>query len=102
MEWTSVRDAMPPTRVKVLVCLVDKCGNKRILLAEHIGYREIEACDYLSEDVDDAWLDYDVVNDTFWAPEGWYEQVYIPEYGMFLDGTVAHWCFLPKFPEVVE
>jgi hypothetical protein len=108
MSWISLngnisKNILPKTRKRVLVIFKFTPEVSRITIAEHIPFREVEACDFLSEDVDEHFIDYDKESDTEWTPEGWYESpMQVEGYGHFLGDTVTHWQSLPDLPEGIK
>ena len=67
VAWTSVKDAMPKSGVKVLACYKNSHGNLRRIRAEWTAAKTVES----NSDYDFG--EYDEETDAYWSPEGWYE-----------------------------
>lgn len=95
-RWTSVKDAMPQSGVKVLACYRNSHGNLRRIRAEWTAAKTVES------NLDFDFGEYDEATDCYYAPEGWYECIdNWVEYSsvMVSEGEVTHWMPLPLAPE---
>lgn len=69
MDWIDVDKKMPPAGRLVLVAFLNPLDKKRVSIAYWCPARHMEAYE-LSDAIE---LDYDEKTDTYWEPEGWYE-----------------------------
>lgn len=88
LEWKT--DKNFPKDVGLLV----KVGrNQRIVKAVHFSKYTQEA------DTQGDWYEYEEKTDTYWCPEGWYEDIYSEtglDYGyIFLHDEITHYMPLP-------
>ena len=96
VAWTSVKDAMPKSGVKVLACYKNSHGNLRRIRAKWTAAKTVEA------NAEYDWGEHDEETDTYWTPEGWYECIdNWDEYSsvMVSEGEVTHWMPLPLAPD---
>jgi len=101
MDWTSVKDKMPPPDRKVLVVVQSPYhrGSKTeyhpfcTIACYFPRYFEKDDGNY---DGDDS--DYRKDNDTYYWPEGWYEWSYTGDVENRLSDEVTHWMELPALP----
>jgi len=93
--WVSVDSAMPASGLTVLACYRNRLGNLRRIRANWIAAKSSEA----TSDGDIG--EYDEATDTYYDPEGWYEQ--IDNWGEYsavavCEGDITHWMPLPAAP----
>jgi hypothetical protein len=96
--WVKTADRMPQTGEIVLAAYRTKSGNWRLICAKWLpGYSQ-----YAHPEYEDAETEYDEATDTYYTPEGWYEQIdNCDDYtGLFVyQGEPSHWMPLPPPPE---
>lgn len=93
--WIKTQDQMPPSGQTVLAYYINQVGNGRRVRAQWIAAK---SCESGSEsDIGE----YDEETDTYYDPEGWYEQIdnWDTYSAVGICGvTVTHWMPLPKAP----
>lgn len=97
MSWTNTKDAMPKSGLKVIASYVNRCGNRRTIIAVYFRKFECEG----SADFDDIELEYCEQKDAYFYPAGWYEQIdNWVEYSSCTvhEGEIDFWQTLPKAP----
>ena len=82
-----------------MVFFKNKYSKKHITIAQYISYHIVLAEDFLNDEYDESFMDYDEENDCYWTPEGFYEYQYEPEINYFLTEEVLYWMPLPEYPE---
>jgi hypothetical protein len=92
-EWIRVDERMPETGVPVIAYYKNQSGNSRRIRAAYAGPKSLEA------DLESDFGEYDEEADTYWCPEGWYEQNEYEETHWQVDETVTHWMPLPEPPK---
>lgn len=96
-EWVSTADRLPESGQIVLAYHLNQLGKPRRIRAAYIKAMTREASP--ESDLD---CDYDEATDTFYWPEGWYEQMeHWEEYTAVIlaeDIKVTHWMPLPDPP----
>lgn len=96
-EWISTADQMPESGQIVLAFHLSQLDKPRRIRAAYIKKMTQEASP--ESDLD---CDYDEATDTFYWPEGWYEQMeHWEEYTAVIlaeDIQVTHWMPLPDPP----
>ena len=94
-RWIPVSEEMPKLGTTVFAAYKNSNGKWRTIIAEWVSTKSTESS------ADSDFGEYDEATDTYYDPEGWYEQV---ENGadytaMFVsDGVVSHWCDMPLPP----
>jgi hypothetical protein len=93
--WVQVAERLPAAGQTVLACYRNRADKVRRIRAHWIAAKSIEA------GTEDECSEYDEDADTYWTPEGWYEQ--IDNWGDYsavavCEGTVTHWMPLPPPP----
>ena len=97
--WVSVEERLPETGKKVEVVVFGRTtGKPFITIAEYIAPRSTLAENYLSEDCDIDFCDYDEATDTYWTPSGWYEYQTMADVNYYINLPVTHWKPLPPPP----
>ena len=99
MNWINIKDQQPESKSIVMVFFKNKYGKKHITIAQYVSYRTVLAEDFLNDECDESFMDYDEENDCYWIPEGFYEYQYEPEINYFLTEEVLYWMPLPEYPE---
>jgi hypothetical protein len=95
-QWISVDVEMPASGRTVLACYKNRAGNWRRIRAQWVAAKSCES----SPESDIG--EYDEETDTYYDPEGWYEQLdNWDEYSSIavVEGDVSHWMPLPPPPE---
>jgi len=96
-EWVDPEDQKPEMGQRVIVAVRLSTGNRWKTIAEYIPYMTVRAEDFLDEDSDPDFSDYEV-DGTEYAPEGWYESPLEPDKNFYISGQVFGWMALPDFP----
>jgi hypothetical protein len=94
-QWVLVSERKPTNHRPVLAHYKNKLGNSRIIRAEWIAAKTVEA----DEESDNS--EHDEATDTHYVPEGWYERINNwDDYSSVrvYDGDVTHWMLLPEAP----
>ncbi len=94
MQWRPIETA--PSGKKILIVYKNSLGNARIIIAKHYSKFAVEAS--YDTDLD---TDYSEETDTYYWPEGWYEQA--DNWDEYTDialnqGKPSHWMPLPPQP----
>jgi hypothetical protein len=97
--WIPVADRMPENGATVLACYTNSASKVRRIRAHWIAAKSEVA------DTDSDNSEYEEATDTYWTPEGWYEQ--IDNWGDYssvfvCEGAVTHWMPLPPAPAAPE
>lgn len=98
--WHKVQDKKPPENKPLLIHIKNQQSKDRVIKAIYIPAKTIEA------HVDSEWFEYDEEEDTYWTPQGWYEDVYAEtglEFDLLFIGTdlePLHWMTLPTPPNI--
>ena len=95
-RWVPVAERLPLAGQTVLACYVNRANKLRRIRAHWIAAKTEESSG------DNDFGEYDEEADTYWTPEGWYEQ--IDNWGEYsavavCEGTVTHWMPLPAPPK---
>lgn len=93
-KWISVDERMPEVGVPVIAYYKNQCGKGRRIRAAYAAPKSLEA------DLESDFGEYDEETDTYWCPEGWYEQNEHEETHWQVDEDVTLWQPLPELPEV--
>ncbi len=101
-KWTKISDIVPISGRKVLVCFTDKHNKHYRTIATYIAPKTVLAEDFLNEDYDNGFSEYDEEKDCYWSPGGFYEYQYESDVNFYISGTVTHWMPLPDKPEDEE
>lgn len=94
--WQPIESAMPESGQTVLACYKNSAGNWRRIRAQWIAAKSRES------NIDGDIGEYDEEADTYYDPEGWYEQIdNWAEYTSCTvdEGVVSHWQELPPPPK---
>lgn len=95
-EWIRVSDELPPADKPVLAAFRNECGRTRVVCAFYAPAYTIE-----SDGEWDEFADYHEERDTFYTPEGWYENNEYDETNWKVAADVTHWMPLPAHPDSV-
>lgn len=106
MEWISVKERLPESRVKVIAILQSKTfpRYKPITILAHIGEHEQTTDDYDWRDCE-CDTEYDEEKDCYWVKECWYEVNEVddnPNWIIDSDYDVTHWMPMPEPPKADE
>ena len=93
MEWISVKDERPETNTAIIIYLIDDKGKGHTIKAVYIEGKTLAAS------IDSEWYEYDETTDSYYCPEGWFEDVYAEtglDYNYHWLGTdselnITHW-----------
>lgn len=91
--WVRVSDRMPEAGVPVIAYLKNELGKGRRIRAFYATPRMLE----VSSDLDGA-ADHDEETDTYYTPEGWYEDNEYEETHWKVTDPITHWMALPEPP----
>jgi len=69
-EWNNIEEA--PKDKRLLVLCSRSNGSKHVVIGVYCTKFRQEASDDLAGE---EWCDYDEKSDTYFVPEGWYEQI---------------------------
>ena len=97
--WTKISDELPQSGRTVLAFYRNEHGMPRIVRAAWVLANTEEA----GSDNDDFSV-YNEADDTFYWPEGWYEQIdNLDDYSSakIYQGEPSHWMPLPQPPDGV-
>lgn len=97
-QWTACGVEMPASGRTVLAHYVNALGNYRIVRAEWVPARSLEA----SGDEAEGFAVYDEATDTEYCPEGWYEAGDAFDEAPRITETVTHWMPLPAPPSATS
>lgn len=94
--WVPVAERMPASGAKVLACYRNSHGHWRRICACWVAAKTEES------NSESEIGEYDESTDTYYDPEGWYEQ--INNWDMYSavavhEGEVTHWMPLPPPPQ---
>jgi len=93
-EWISVNDRLPDSGKRVLFSWRNLSGLARTSMGVYAAKFTIEEVGDWSEDS----LDYDESRDTYYRPEGWWEEGWEIEECASVSCAVTHWQPLPPPP----
>ena len=98
-QWQHVGNDLndlPKSGVTVLACYTNSFGKIRRIRAKWVAAKSSESHS------DSDWGEYDEASDTYYDPEGWYEQIdnAVDYSAMFVSDTVTHWMPLPSPPAI--
>ena len=99
MQWIPTADQMPDSGRTVLACYTNALGNVRRIRAAWVAAKTEEA------NTDSEISEYDEASDTFYDPEGWYEQIdNWDDYSAVAvhQGDITHWMPLPDPPVATD
>lgn len=93
--WVPVAERLPAAGQTVLACYRNSANNVRRIRAHWIAAKTEESSG------DNDFGEYDEATDTYWTPEGWYEQ--IDNWGDYsavkvCEGEPTHWMPMPAPP----
>ena len=93
-QWVSVDDRMPEPGVTVLASYLNSNGLPRRIRAKWVKAGSCES----SPESDIG--EYDEASDTYYDPEGWYEQIdnWDDYTAILVDAAVSHWMPMPAAP----
>lgn len=94
-QWQPIESGLPQSGVTVLICYKNSHGNLRRIRAQWIAAKSYESSEYSD------FGEYDEASDTYYDPEGWYEQIEnaVDYSAMFVSEEVTHWMPLPEAPQ---
>lgn len=99
--WIPVSNMVPPNQDVVLAVIeiehqYPRAETRQIVRAWHVTAKSVEpSSDGWSEDLGE----YDEERDTYYLPEGWYEDCPTAGYYYHIEfATVTHWLPLPDMP----
>lgn len=97
MELFGTEVKLPNTGKHVFAYYRNELGNKRRVIAKHIGKFEVEAADDLED------CEYNDGDDTYYVTPGWYEVIdNWDEFScVYISHDVTHWSDLPPWPSGV-
>jgi hypothetical protein len=93
--WVKASDSNPlPGRI-VLAHYINELGMSRIVRAQWIAENTVEAGDDLDEVGE-----YNDADDTYYMPEGWWEQIdnWDNYAQVWMQRDVTHWTYMPLPP----
>lgn len=95
MKWIDARKQLPKPGVDVLICQNSIFNDYQMIMVGNYVPKHFEE----NNDSED-WFDYDEKTDTYYLPEGWYENQWNwGEYARISIGEgVTHWMPLPEKP----
>lgn len=93
-NWICVSDAMPKQSVPVIVCGLNEHHKIRRLRAIWVPKYSIEEQDDFTGEPD-----YNIKEDVYYWPEGWYEFNEYEEIHWLIQFPVLYWMNLPEVPE---
>lgn len=96
-RWIPVSEQLPASGIIVLASYTNRCGNVRRIRAKWVAAKNVE-----STTPDSDFVEYDEETDTYYDPQGWYEQIdNLPDYSAVavVEGEVTHWMPLPPAPQ---
>lgn len=94
--WINATDSKPPPGRIVLAHYRNALGKSRIVRAQWIAENTVESGD---NDLDEVG-EYNEADDTFYLPEGWWEQIdNWDDYSqVWMHHNVTHWTYMPLPP----
>ena len=95
-RWIPVSEQLPASGITVLASYTNRCGNIRRIRAKWVAAKNVESTP------DSDFVEYDEETDTYYDPQGWYEQIdNWPDYSAVavVEGEVTHWMPLPPAPQ---
>lgn len=90
-EWISVEDELPPAEKQVIAKLISENGKEYKTMAIYIPPRTILAEDFMMDDDDGDFYDYDEEKDTYYAVEGWWEWQTVTDVNWKINDKVIGW-----------
>lgn len=90
--WIRTADRLPRCELPVIAYYENVLGRDCVIRAIHVEPLTLEA----TEEWDDC--EYDEGTDTYYCPEGWYENNEAEETHWQVEGEVTHWMPLPEPP----
>lgn len=90
-EWISVEDELPPAEKQVIAKLISENGKEYKTMAIYIPSRTILAEDFMMDDDDGDFYDYDEEKDTYYAVEGWWEWQTATDVNWKINDKVIWW-----------
>lgn len=94
-DWIKTADKMPASGVTVLAYYKNQCANGLVIRANWVSEK-------IQESRPDSDLgDYDEATDTYYDPEGWYEEISNwDEYtSVYVYENITHWMPMPDAPK---
>ena len=100
MEWIDTKTPPKPNH-PVLVCIQDTSNSGKVrrfvsLAAWVPRFFEEDEGNY------EGASEYNEENDTYYWPEGWYEEHFYDGTHWRIDGTVTYWAAVPGLPDIKE
>ena len=98
-RWVPVSESLPESGRPVLACYRNALGSARRIRACWVAAKTEES------GPESEIGEYDEATDTYYDPEGWYEQ--INNWDMYSavavhDGEITHWMPMPEPPPLVD
>lgn len=100
MTWINPNQQMPPTGQKVIIGFSDLFGNFAQTMARYYGKFQLECAEI--EHYCDEWGEYNEELDEYFAPAGWYEEMWESEISWLFSKPVLFWRSLPDPPQPEE
>lgn len=97
-KWINLKDEKPEKEQKVIVYFKNEYNKKYQTVAIYIPHRSVLAEDFMMNEFEEDWCEYDHERDCYWTPEGFYEWQYAPDVGYYLNENITHWMKLPNNP----
>ena len=98
MSWIPIEKEQPESGTRVIFSSVNCQGFRRTSIGYYAAEHTLLAEDHWTSDVDFEFLDYSLEEDTYYVPEGWYEEGAEGEY-CYSQSGVTHWMPLPEKPK---